>query len=96
MKQYLIYAWDGKGQDALERRMSVRPFHFEKARELKAKGNFVFGGAILNDDGKMIGSNMIVQFETDQELKAWLDSEPYIVNKVWEKFEVRPFKVAEV
>jgi len=96
MKQYLIYAWDGIGKNALQKRMMVRPFHFEKARELKANGNFIIGGAILDKNGRMIGSNMIVQFETDEELQEWLNTEPYIVNKVWERFEVFPFKVAVV
>jgi len=96
MKQYVIHAWDGKDESALDRRMAARPSHFENARRLKALGNFIFGGAILDENGKMIGSNMIMQFETDYELQDWLDSEPYIIKKVWEKYELHPFKVADV
>ena len=62
----------------------------------KENGNFIIGGAILNDDGKMIGSSMILQFEKPQELQNWMDSEPYIQQKVWEKFDVKPFRVANV
>jgi uncharacterized protein len=51
---------------------------------------------LLNDDEKMIGSTMILQFEDPQELQNWIDSEPYIQQKVWEKFEVKPFRVANV
>jgi uncharacterized protein YciI len=96
MKQYLVYAWDGTDGNTLERRMSMRPSHFENAKRLKALGNFILGGAILNDEGKMIGSNMIMQFETEAELQDWLNTEPYITKKVWENFEVHPFKVADV
>ena len=96
MLQYLITALDGKDEDALERRMSVRPEHFIKARELKASGNFVVGGAILDDEGKMKGSMMVVQFDSEQELKEWMDSEPYILGKVWQHIEVRPFRIADV
>jgi uncharacterized protein len=96
MNQYLITAYDGTDENALERRMSVRPFHLEGAKKLKEYGNFIIGGAMLNDEGKMIGSTMILQFEDPKELQNWIDSEPYIQQGVWEKFEVKPFRVANV
>jgi uncharacterized protein len=96
MNQYLITAYDGTDENALDRRMSIRPFHLEGAKKLKENGNFIIGGAMLNDEGKMIGSTMILQFENPEELQTWIDSEPYIQQGVWEKFEVKPFRVANV
>lgn len=96
MQQYIMHAWDGTDEKALERRMSVRPAHFDNARKLKANGNFIIGGAMLNDEGKMIGSTMVLQFETKEQLQQWLDKEPYIIGKVWEKMDLKPFKVADV
>jgi len=96
MQQYIVYAWDGTDDQALERRMKARPAHFDNSRRIKASGNFVLGGAMLNDEGKMIGSTMVVQFETKDELQQWMDTEPYITGKVWEKIDIRPFKVADV
>jgi uncharacterized protein len=96
MNQYLITAYDGTDENALERRMSIRPFHLEGAKKLKENGNFIIGGAMLNDEGKMIGSTMILQFENPEELQIWIDSEPYIQQGVWEKFEVKPFRVANI
>ena len=96
MQQYLIHAWDGTDELALDRRLKARPAHFERARQLKADGNFVLGGAMLSDEGKMIGSTLVVQFETKNELQAWLDTEPYITGKVWEKINISPFRVADV
>ena len=96
MNQYLITAYDGTDENALERRMNVRPFHLEGAKKLKENGNFIIGGAMLNDEGKMIGSTMILQFESKAELQNWIDNEPYIHQKVWEKFEVKLFRVANV
>ena len=96
MQQYIMYAWDGIDEQALERRMSIRPSHFKNARKLKDNGNFIFGGAMLNDKGKMIGSMMVVQFETKEQLQQWLDTEPYITGKVWEEMKLSPFKVADV
>ncbi len=96
MNQYLITAYDGTHENALDNRMNVRPYHLEGVKKMKEKGNFIIGGAILDEDGKMIGSTMILQFEDSKELQYWIDSEPYIQQKVWEKFEVKPFRVANV
>lgn len=96
MNQYLITAYDGTTENALNHRMSIRPYHLEGVKKMKEMGNFIIGGAILNDDGNMIGSTMILQFEDPQELQNWIDSEPYIQQKVWDKFEVKPFRIANV
>jgi len=96
MNQYLVTAYDYTDTEALQRRMNVRPHHLDGARDLRANGNYVLGGAILNEDGKMIGSVMIVQFETEEALEAWKQSEPYITQKIWESVDVKPFRVADV
>jgi len=96
MQQYVIIAHDGTDEKALERRMNIRPFHLDGAKKLKENGNFVVGGAMLDDNGKMIGSVMIVQFETEADLRQWEATEPYIVDGVWVKYEIKPFRVANV
>lgn len=96
MQQYVIHAWDGTDDKALERRMAARPAHFDGAKKLKAEGHFVLGGAMLNNEGKMIGSTMVLQFESKEQLQQWIDSEPYITGKVWEKIDIHPFRVADV
>ena len=75
MKQFVIYAKDGVDEQAIDRRMAVRPTHFEGIKKLKEAGNYILGGAILDNNGKMIGSTMILQFETEeafQELLAFV------------------------
>ena len=96
MVQYVVIAEDGNDAEALNRRMQARPAHLEGARNLKAKDQYVMGGAILDEQGTMRGSVMIVQFETDAALNEWLSSEPYINGKVWEKIQVKWFRVADV
>jgi uncharacterized protein len=76
--------------------MNVRSAHFDAARQLKANNNFIIGGAILDDKGKMTGSVMVVQFETEDELALWMKQEPYINGNVWQNIEIKPFKVANV
>ncbi len=96
MNQYLVTAYDYTDDGALSRRMGVRPHHLDGAKELKESGNYVLGGAILNEEGNMIGSVMILQFETEEELEAWKQGEPYITQKIWETVDVKPFRVAAV
>jgi uncharacterized protein len=96
MKQYLVTGYDHTDEGALKRRMDVRPHHLDGARELKEKGNYLIGGAILNDEGKMIGSTMLLQFENEEELEAWKQSEIYITGGIWESVDIKPFRVAEV
>ena len=96
MNQYLVTAYDHTDEGALPRRMDVRPHHLDGAKELKENGNFIIGGAMLNEEGKMIGSTMILQFETDEELEVWKQKEPYITRGIWETFDIKPFRVANV
>ena len=96
VKQYLIIANDGKDNGALDRRKEVRPLHLAGAKKLKENGNFVIGGAMLDDENNMRGSIMIVQFETQDDFQRWYDNEPYITQGVWKTIEVKPFRVAEV
>lgn len=96
MQQYVIIAQDGTDEDALERRMQARPFHLAGAKKLKEQNNFVVGGATLDEEGKMRGSIMIVQFETKEEFDHWYANEPYIKEGVWKTIEVKPFRIADV
>ena len=92
--QFLVLGYDGMDSQALERRMAVREAHIESARKMKAAGTLIEGGAILDDAGKMIGSMMLVEFPSKADMQIWLDADPYVMGKVWEKIEVRPFRSA--
>ena len=46
--QFLVTAYDGKDDGALDRRMSVRKAHINGANELKEAGHLIAGGAILD------------------------------------------------
>lgn len=96
MLQFVIIAKDGTDPEAPERRMSARPGHLDGARTLKENNQYITGGATLDKDGKMVGSVMIVQFETEDGLKQWLDNDPYIKGNVWQEIEVKLFRVADI
>jgi len=92
--QFVILGYDAKDADALNRRMSVREDHLQLAQENHNKGNLLFAAGLLNEQDQIIGSNMIMEFETKFELDEYLRNEPYIKGNVWEKVKVYPAKVA--
>jgi len=96
MSQYLVIAYDYTDPDAYQRRLSVRENHLAGARRLKAAGHFVTGGAMLDADGHMIGSMMVVDFASPDELAVWQEHEPYLLHQVWEKVTILPFRTADV
>jgi|AGTN01.2.fsa_nt_gi Uncharacterized protein conserved in bacteria len=91
--QFLVLGYDGTDKQALERRMAAREAHIAGCDELHKSGKMLYGAAILDDDGKMIGSAIICDFEDRKELDGWLNEEAYVTGKVWEKIEIKPCKV---
>ncbi len=96
MNQYLITGYDHTDEGALDRRMAVRQHHLDNAKLYKERGNYIMGCAILDDNGKMIGSAMIMQFESEEELEAWKKGEPYITQNIFETVDVKPVRVANI
>lgn len=94
--QFILIAYDGIDEGALERRMKVRTEHLEKITNVKKAGHYICGGAILDNSGKMIGSMILYDVENRAELDNLLLNEPYICNKVWENIEIRPFRAAKI
>jgi uncharacterized protein YciI len=94
--QFLLTAYDGKDAAAPERRLKVRGEHLEKIASLKKSGEFLFGGAILSEEGKMIGSMIVYEFPDRKSLDEKLKDEPYITERVWEKIEIQPFRLARI
>jgi len=92
--QFLLIAFDATDTGAKDRRMNNRPVHLEKIALVKKEKKFICGGAILDDTGEMIGSMLLYEVNDRAELNALLNDEPYIYNKVWEKVEIRPFRMA--
>jgi uncharacterized protein len=93
MQKYMIYAKDGTDEGALDRRLAVRSAHFEGLKVLKANGNLIEGGALVNDEGKMIGSAMMMQFESKADFHNWYDNEPYVTQGVWKDIDIHKYGV---
>ena len=92
--QFMVVAYDGTDEGALNRRLAVRDSHIAGAIELKNKGNLIAGGAILDDAGRMIGSTTYVAFESRAELDAWLERDPYVTGDVWRDITITQIRLA--
>ena len=91
--QFVVTAMDFTDESALERRMQHRESHLEGVRQMIADGQFLSGGAILDDEGKMIGSTLHLEFPDRESLNRQLANDPYTNGRVWEKVEVRTVKL---
>jgi uncharacterized protein len=89
--QFIVTAFDLP--DALQRRLEVRQKHIDLCNEMKAEGTMLYGAALLDDDGNMKGSMLVLDFPGDAELDAYLKIEPYITGNVWGKIDILPCKV---
>lgn len=91
---FVIIAKDGKDAEALERRMAAREAHIADFKCGLERNQNILGGAILNDQGDMCGSVMVVDFESREALDEWLKADPYVTGDVWQDIEILPFKIA--
>ena len=87
--QFMIKAYDGPNM--LEKRMEVRPRHLEGMKKLGRQ--IICAGGLLDEEGRMKGSALILEFDSRAALDAYLASEPYVVEHVWEKVEVERMNV---
>ncbi len=87
--QFIVKAYDGEGM--LEKRMEVRPRHLEGMKKLG--DHIICAGGLLDDEGKMKGSTLILEFDSRKELDDYIENEPYVLEHVWEKIEVDQLNV---
>ena len=90
--QFLIKAYDGDGM--LEKRMEVRPRHLEGMKALGRQ--IICAGGLLDDEGRMKGSALVMEFENRAALDEYLKNEPYVAEGVWQKVEVEMMNVVLV
>ena len=85
----MIKAYDGEGK--LDKRMEVRPRHLEGMKTLGKR--IIAAGGLLDEEGRMKGSALILEFENRAALDDYLAHEPYVTEGVWQKIDVDPMNV---
>lgn len=93
--QFLVIAYDGTDEEALERRLAAREAHLKSAKKLFESGKWLYAVGILNDEGKAIGSMIVCEFASRDELEQqWLKVEPYVVGNVWKEIKINRAQAA--
>ncbi len=92
----IIIGRDGSDPGALHRRMQAREEHLRGIEQMVREGKLLYAAAMLNEEGTMTGSTMIVDFESRDEIDRYLETEPYVTGKVWESIDVTPCKIPPV
>ena len=93
---FLITAYDGTDSEAIARRNNVRERHLEGAKKLIKERKWLYAAAILDDNGKMIGSMVIADYPSKEALvNGWLNDEPYVTGDVWKEIDIRPCNVLD-
>ena len=85
MPLYTLIAHDRPGP---EQRLTHRPAHLEHMQQLDADGRLIYGGPLVNADNQMVGSLIILQAESLEEAKATYAKDPYMKQKVFDRFDV--------
>lgn len=97
---FLLIGRDGDDSDALNRRMAAREAHLAGCATLREEGHLLYAAAILSDEEsnqssqKMIGSMLVMDWQSRADLDAWLKEEPYVKGNVWQKIEINSCKLA--
>lgn len=90
--KFLVKAYDGEGM--LDKRMEVRPRHLEGMKNLGKQ--IIAAGGLLDEEGRMKGSALVMEFPDRAALDKYLAEEPYVVEGVWQKIEVETMNVVLV
>ena len=91
--EFILIAHDGNDDEALNRRLAVREKHLALFDHFTHLGIFKYGCAILDENGKMIGSVVVSEFSSREELEnTWLSKEPYVLGGVWKNIEIMPIR----
>ena len=83
---FVIIGHDGPNGARL--RLSVRPAHLENLRPLAQAGKIVIAGPFTDGSGSLI----LADFESEHAAQTFAQNDPYTVEGVFERVEVKPFR----
>ncbi len=95
----MLYVINGEdAPNSLKKRMSSRPAHLKRIKELQNEGRLILAGpypAIDSSDpgpAGFTGSLIVAEFISLEAAQIWAESDPYLISGVYAKVTVSPFK----
>ncbi|KAJ7201706.1 hypothetical protein GGX14DRAFT_400027 [Mycena pura] len=100
--RFVVYAPDKTEPGTPELRLSVRATHLERAAKAISDGVIRVGGAMLTPESLtgpnkvMVGSLMIVEAESIEDVRKMVETDIYYTSGVWdpERLVIAPFVAA--
>jgi uncharacterized protein YciI len=93
---YMIYGEDVP--DSAARRVAARPAHLARIQEVIDSGRLILAGPLPAIDSAdpgpagMSGSLIVAEFESLAAATSWIEGDPYVMQKVFARVTVKPFK----
>lgn len=95
----MFYAMIGEdAPDSLEKRMAARPAHLARLEQLRDEGRLLIAGPMPAIDSPdpgpagFAGSLVVAEFASLVEAEQWLSEDPYVIEGVFARTTVRPFR----
>lgn len=95
----MFYAMIGEDvPGSLDKRMAARPAHLARLEKLRDEGRILIGGPMPAIDSPdpgpagFAGSLIVAEFASLTEAEQWLSEDPYVIEGVFERTVVRPFR----
>ena len=88
-----LFVMIGKnGEDAVSKRVAVRPRHLEHLKALDREGRIALAGPLLEADGTTpCGSLVVFEAESFEAARAVAERDPYVVDGVFASHDLRAF-----
>lgn len=92
---YAIEGYDAP--DSLARRLEIRPRHLARLHALRDEGRLLLAGPCPAIDSEtpgeagFSGSIVIAKFDSLDEARTWADADPFTLEGVYARVEVRPY-----
>lgn len=93
---YMIYGIDFEA--SLEKRLSVRPQHVQRIKDLQDQGRLLLAGPLPALDNPepgeagFTGSLIVAEFASLEDAQDWAKDDPYVSAGVYREVIVKPFK----
>ena len=87
-------------ENSLQARLSARPEHVGRLKQLVEQGRLILAGpnpAIDSSDpgsAGFTGSIIIAEFDSLENAQSWANQDPYLLTGVYASVEVKPFNQA--
>lgn len=89
MAYFCVHAIDRPGR--LEARFRLRESHRARLRQHDHPIAVRIGGPLIDDEGKMIGTMLVIEADSRADVEAFLEGDPYMIEDLFETITISGF-----